>query len=160
MDVKEIRFKSPPRIAYKKNTIFPESKYYNKLHNILKIYTKQKNIEKKYSESNISKFLNEEIFKKEINDVFIKTQCKLNNLQIKLSGNKYIETDYLLPFWDEFSISNAPKYVLVSKKYILIDINETYNIIELTNLEKYREDKSKVKIHKIILPQGFKIESE
>lgn len=99
MDVKEIRFISAPRIAYKKNTIFPESKYFNKLHNILKIYTKQKNIENKYSESNILKFSNEEIFKKEINDVFIKTQCKLNNLQIKLSGSRHIKTDYLLPYW-------------------------------------------------------------
>ena len=156
MELKTIRFKTGPRIAHKRNSIFPDSKYYNKLHNTLKIYTKQKNIEHKYLHNNLN-FPNDEIFKNEINDVFIKTQCKLHNLPLKLYGNKYIETDYLEPYWDEFSIENSPKYVLVSKKYALINEIDAYYIIEQKNVKKYFENESKVKVHKVILPQGYSI---
>ena len=46
MEEKIIRFKTSPRIAHKRHLIFPESKYYNKLHNSLRIFTKFKNLSK------------------------------------------------------------------------------------------------------------------
>lgn len=153
---KIIRFKTSPRIAHKKHSIFPESKYYNKLHNLLRIFTKLKNMSKSINDVRLLDDRNLKIIKDDINDVFIKTQCKLHQLPIKLYGNKFIETDYLEPYWDEYSIEKSPKYVLISKQYVLLEVNEAYNIIELKNWNLHKEGK-RVKIHKVILPQGYKI---
>lgn len=157
MEEKIVRIKTSPKIAYKRNSIFPESRYYNKLYNNLSLYTKAKNIGRKFNDIRL---LNDEktfeLFKNEINDIFIKIQCKLHNLPIKLYGNKYIETDFLEPYWDKYCIEKSPKYVIISKKYILLNIDEAYNIIEYRNWQSHKEGK-KVKIYKLILPQGYEI---
>lgn len=158
MEEKIIRFKTSPRIAHKRHSIFPESKYYNKLHNSLRIFTKFKKLSKRIDDK---RFEHEDermqqIVKNEINNVFIKTQCKLHELPIKLYGNKFIETDYLEPYWDDYSLEKSPKYVVISKQYVLLDIKDKYNIIELENWDLHKKGK-KIKIHEIILPQGYEI---
>lgn len=157
MDGKIIRFVTSPRTARKINTIFPKSKYYNKLYNALKIFTQVKNFQKKYNPIITSEFSVDDITMKEINGIFIRTQCELHNLPFKLSTTKFIETDYLEPYWDDYSIAKSPKYIMISKEYFLININKTHNIIELDNLEKFKENQKKVKIYNVEIPEGFKI---
>ena len=147
MEEKIIRFKSSPRIAHKRLSIFPESRYYNKLHNALRVFTKLKNLSRKFNDQRFEDERSQQIIKKEINDVFILTQCKLHDFPIKLYGNKFIETDYLEPYCDEFSLEKSPKYVLISKQYVLIDEIEAY-------IDKFEQafksiNVSKVKVGKV-----------
>ncbi len=156
MEERIIRFKTSPRIAHKKHTFLPRSKYYNKLYNSLSLFTKSKNLLMKIGSESWNDPRNEELTKNDINDVFIKTQCKLYELPIKLYGNRFVETDYLEPYWDEFGSDKAPKYVLISKEYLLVEKNEYVNVLELKNYDAFKKGQ-KVKIHQITLPKDYEI---
>lgn len=64
---KIIRFKTSPRIAHKRHSIFPESKHYHKLHNLLRMFTKLKNMSKSINDARLLDDRNLKIIKDDIN---------------------------------------------------------------------------------------------
>ena len=160
MKYKIIRFKSNPKYIMRRKSIFPNSKYHNKLFSYLEIFSKHKSLESKINDQKFSGFPIFDLTKKEINNIFILNNCNLLNFPIKLYGNKFIETDYIEPFWNENLSKKYHSYIMISKPYVLLEAENTevneINIIEYQRLSAYLEQKP-VKIYNLKKSENFEI---
>lgn len=160
MNYKIIRFKSNPKYILRRKSFFPTNKYHNKLFNILEVFSKHKNLESKIKDKKFLDFPIFDVTKKEINDIYILNNCNLLNFPIKLSANKFVETDYIEPFWSENLLQKHQSYKMISKQYILLE-RESNNsgeiqIIECKRLSAFIEQKP-VKIYSFKLSENFEI---
>lgn len=144
----------------RRKSIFPNSKYYNKLFNALEIFSKHKSLEAKINEKKFSDIPIFEITKKEINNVFILNNCNLINFPIKMNGTKFVENEYIEPFWNENITKKYQAYIMVSKPYILLEsqnnVENEIHIIEYKRLIAYLEKKP-VKVYVLKKSENFEI---
>lgn len=158
MSEKIIRFKSSPRIAVKIDSVFPNSRYHNKLYNSLKTFAELNELGKDldFNEFSSSKIF--DITKNDINTMFILRNCNLLNFPIRLGSNKFVETDYIEPYWDESVLKNSPEFTMTSKKYILLDLisPRVIKFIEYKRFDAYKNGKN-VKVYEFELPDDIQI---
>jgi len=160
MNYRIIRFKSKPKYILRRKSFFPNNKYHNKLFTLLEIFSKHKNLKSKIKDRKFLDFPIFDITKKEINDIYILNNCNLSNFSIKLSPNKFVETDYIEPFWNENFAQKHQSYKMISKQYILLEIesnnSDEIQIIECKRLSAFLEQKP-VKIYNLKLSENFEI---
>lgn len=156
--MKTVRFKSRSQTIRKKSSIYSNSRYNNRLFNILQSYSKINNIEAKTKDEKFSKFDVFKMAKEEINDPHILNNCGLLQFPIRLSGNKFMETEYIEPCWD--GETSTPFFNMISIPYIIVEQNkEDFEIIEFKRLKAFNENKP-VKKYEIVIPSGFEVINE
>lgn len=156
--MKTVRFKSRPQKIRKKSSIYPNSRYNNRLLNILRNYSIIKSIEAKTRNEGLFQSDIFEMVKKEINNPYILNNCGLLQFPIRLTGNKFMETEYIEPCWD--GETSTPFFNMISIPYIIVEQNkEDFEIIEFKRLKAFNENKP-VKKYEIVIPSGFEVINE
>jgi hypothetical protein len=122
-EYKIIQFETKPiPVRGKMESFMPNSKEWSKLNMICKTYVESKNLP---GELNLD--IDENIFLKEINDPKMMRNCGLNNLNIRLKGKEFIETEIVKPAGKKIGKKVYPEIIKISKKYILVEAKKVEN---------------------------------
>ena len=148
--LKIIRFETTPINLSKAKSFFPNSKYKNKLYKICHTYI--------LSKKNSIEF-DDEIFLREMNEPAIMRNLGLSQFYKSLEGKKKIETEFIKPAGEIIGKKIKPQYIKVSKKYVLLDVEnrngiDYLKVIEFKRLQAFKDDK-RVKIYDIQLDKSY-----
>ncbi|CAI8305924.1 MAG: Uncharacterised protein [Flavobacteriaceae bacterium] len=129
---KIIRFKTNPINLERRESYMPNSKYWNKLYEICKLYSNAKRLGINYENQTDDTFI------KMMNTPTVLRNCNLMYLPISLDASKFIETEKIFPYVDSLVKRSKPQYLMLSKQYVLIDYKKQGDIESLTVVEYKR----------------------